>query len=987
MKRVSSHRSYRSQFRPLAALFVAFSLIVLAHTASAQSEENEVSPEVLRTALMPPNDSGAYATIAKLPEWVRRSAPYARSYYEFERVAGTSGVIDWDTYFDAYKQAQTDWKRETSRGYKSTAPRPLSAWRNIGVTGTTGTAFSAGCTVAIAFDPTNADIMYVGAQGGGVWKSMDHGASWVPLTDYALPNMTVASVAVDPHSPSTVWVGTGECNAGEPNYGGSGLWRSTNGGADWERVDLKASGIGQSFVKVLVDPGTSNVVFASSYDGNVRGLYRSEDGGTTWTRVFSTSGVVWDLVAGKIESQQTYFLIDGGNTFSASSKAGIYKSVDDGKTWTRDTSSIIPPANKIGRSVLAVASGDQNKVFALMSNISTGDSLALVMSSDAGGSWTEKQLPPYLFKSSGASNFTQGWYDICMTVHPSGLPIYIGGVQAFVDYGQGWQMWSGYSQDLKGAPHVDHHALALDPRNSNTVFSGTDGGLYMSTDGGHGWAYRSTNMVTNRIYRIAFERVNQSAVWAGAQDQGTWRLGLGSDSAFFGGDGFQPITYPVSSSVIYYELPNGNTWRSNNYRTGTSTELTSDLLCGDGSGWDAPFKMSIVGHAGGNPYDLLYVGRQNLWRTIDGTTFKKLTNISFGYPYITALALSPINSDVIAVGGQGKIQVSTDFGASWLNRSTGLPAAQTSSIALTGRNPQFLLASFRTSGNNHVMVSKDFGTTWTVAGGVGAKLPGVDVECVAVDSTAPETKWYASTDVGVYYTADAGQNWSFASGLPIVACRDLQIRRDGTVLRVATYGRGVWESTLPLSVEFTELTATKTDHGTSLKWNISGDPDGNTFEIERSIGDQVFEKIGEVSAAGLRSFSFTDASTSAGTYAFRIVSVAPSGTRVYSNIVEVTYGSNALIVHEPRPNPVVRGESNVSINFELPSRQPVSITIYSAVGMKVTTLGSDAVREPGSYTEQWDGRDSGGNLMPAGTYLYEITAGELGSYTGRISVR
>jgi photosystem II stability/assembly factor-like uncharacterized protein len=971
-------------------MLLAFLLVVLAGTASAQSEENEVSPEVLQTALMPPNDSGAYATIRQLPEWVRRSAPYARSYYEFERVAGTSGVYDWDKYFEAYKQAQADWKRETSRGYKSTAPRPLSNWRNIGVTGTTATAFSAGCTVAIAFDPTNADIMYVGAQGGGVWKSMDHGASWVPLTDYALPNMTVASVAVDPHSPSTVWVGTGECNAGEPNYGGSGLWRSKNGGADWEKIDLKTSGIGQSFVKVLVDPGSSNVVFASSYDGNAHGLYRSEDGGTTWSRVFTTSGVVWDLVAGKIESQQTYFLIDGGNQFAPSGKGGIYKSVDDGKTWTRDTSSVIPSGNKIGRSVLAVASGDQNKVFALMSNISTGDSLALVMSSDAGGSWTEKQLPAYLFKSSGASTFTQGWYDICMTVHPSGLPIYIGGVQAFVDYGQGWQMWSGYGDQMRGNPHVDHHALALDPRNSNTVFAGTDGGLYMSTDGGHAWAYRSNNMVTNRIYRIAFERVNQSAVWAGAQDQGTWRLGLGNDSAFFGGDGFQPITYPVSTSIIYYELPNGNTWRSNNFRSGVSTELTSDKLCGDASNWDAPFKISIVGHAGVNSYDLLYVGRQNLWRTIDGTTFKKLTNISFGYPYITAIALSPINSDVLAVGGQGKIQISTDFGASWQNRSTSLPAAQTSSIVMTGRNPNFLLASFRTSGSNHVMVSTNFGTSWTSASGSpGNALPGVGVESVALDSTAPETKWYASTDVGVYYTADAGQTWNFASGLPIVACRDLQyqVRKDGNYIRVGTYGRGVWETSLPLTVSFTNLSAIKNDRGTLLKWTTGGDPDGGTFEIERSIGDQVFEKIGEIAAAGMRTFSFTDASTASGQYTFRVVSVAPSGTRVYSNIVEVTYGSNALIVHEPRPNPVVRGEANVSINYELPSRQPVSITIYSSTGIKVATLGSGEIREPGSYTEQWDGRDSGGNLMPAGTYLYEVTAGELGSFTGRISVR
>jgi hypothetical protein len=986
VKNLSWQPWFRNITRHVAAAILIAVSFLLARSASAQNEESQ-EVETIATPLMPPTDSGAYAIIKQYPESFRRSAPFARAYYEFERRAGLSGKIDQDAYMRAYEQAQNDWKRATSTAYKSTSPRPLSNWKNVGVVGSGGASYSAGCTVALAFDPTNPSIMYAGAQGGGVWKSIDHGSSWVPLTDYALPNMTVASIAVDPHNPATLWVGTGECNVGEPNYSGSGLWRSTNGGADWEHINLGVSNIGQSFVKVLVDPLDSKVIFASPYDGSARGLYRSEDGGATWSRVYSTvgGGIVWDLVAGKVNGQQTYYLVDGGNSFSASSKPGVYQSTDDGKTWTKVSTDNFPAASKIGRSVLAVAGSDLSKVYVLMSQVAGGDSLGLMISNDGGTSWSDKQLPAYLFKSDFGDFAAQGWYDICIAVHPSGSPIYIGGVQAFVDYGQGWQIWSGYHDLPKTNPHVDHHVIALDPTNSSIVFNGTDGGLYMSSDAAHTWGYRSSNMVTNRIYRIAFERSNQSAVWAGAQDQGTWRLGVVNDTSFFGGDGFQPIPYPVSSIVMYYELPLGEVHRSKDFHTDGGVPLTNQMICGDNAPWDAPLKMSLVGHAGGNSYDLLYLGRQNLWRSTDGLTFKKVAGVTGN---VTAIGLSPINSDVVVVGNAGKVQVTTDYGVNWTNRSTGLPGSEVSSIELTGRDPQFILATFRTGSATHVMVSTNFGEAWTSVSGVtGSALPSVNVESVALDSNAPTSRWYASTDVGVYFTDDAGQHWQIASGLPIVACRDLQIRKDGTVLRVATFGRGVWETSLPLAVDFTSLTATKSAAGTTLKWKVGGDPDGGRFEIERSVGDEVFTKIGDMSAAGERSFEFVDPATASGSYAFRIALVDPSGARQYSNIVELTYGSNALIVHDARPNPMVRGESDLSINYELPTRQQVEISIFNSIGTKVATLGSGMIKEAGSYTEQWDGHDATGILVPGGTYFFEVTAGDAGSYTGRFVIK
>jgi hypothetical protein len=400
--------------------------------------------------------------------------------------------------------------------------------------------------------------------------------------------------------------------------------------------------------------------------------------------------------------------------------------------------------------------------------------------------------------------------------------------------------------------------------------------------------------------------------------------------------------------------------------------------------------MSLVGHAGGNASDLVYVGRQNLWRAIDGHTFKKVGGTGFtvpSYPYITAIGLSPTNSDVLYVGSGGKVQLSTNFGASWSNRSTGV-TGEVSSIELTGKDDQFVLISTRGPGG--VLISTNQGTSWTKVNGVsGSSLPSADVESVALDSASPLTIWYAATAVGFYFTTDAGQHWQMTSGLPIVACRDIQIRRDGTILRVATYGRGIWQATVEgaRAVDFSTLSAEKSSGGTVLKWSASNDDAQGSFEVERSIGDESFTKIASVSANGGGEYNFVDPSTATGSYMFRVARLDASGARSYSNIVEVTYGSNQLLVHAPRPNPMVRGAAPVAINYELPSRQAVTVSIYNTLGARIATLGRSGMREPGSYTEEWNGRDLTGDIVPAGVYFYHIEAGDLGNYTGRLSIQ
>ncbi len=609
----------------------------------------------------------------------------------------------------------------------------------------------------------------------------------------------------------------------------------------------------------------------------------------------------------------------------------------------------------------------------------------------------------------------------------------MGGINACYVYGtdaelqQGsvsWIAFSSYpaSSGGNGTTHVDHHSFAISPTNSSTVYDGDDGGLWVNYSAGSsdlgvgaGWLLHSTNMITNRIYHVTWES-NHLITWAGAQDQGLWKLDSGQAPVQEGpfGDAMGAIATTENANHVYGEGPLGSMYQNNNISNGTWNP-TADTAQGvtDAVAWDAPIRMaptSLPLSTGGNisGSNILYIGRQHLWQTTNGgTTWQKpggSSAPSYGLTgdqvsYISAIGLPSWNDSLIYVAGGGsKFEMSTNFGTSWTARTN--PGTVTA-IVTSSKNPGFVLVSLEGS-NTKVMMSTDSGSKWTDVSGIsGANVPGADtntscnVMCVAVDSTNPLTTWYAATDFGIYQTTDAGQHWSWM-GPGLFPCRDVQIASNLTTMRVATYGRGIWEVQLPITppdaVESNSLSATRSSAGTMLAWSVQNEPQGAMFFVERSVDGNGFARIDSVrgmgASEGTQNYSCTDNSTIPGTYLYRIHEIDQSGAVEYSNQVELHYGTNGLYLYQPYPNPFVLGgnsTSAVTLNFELPVSDNVELRIYDVKGTLIRTLLNRPM-SGGPQTANWDARDDQGNPVAPGAYFYSIQTANSGMASGKIMV-
>jgi photosystem II stability/assembly factor-like uncharacterized protein len=1023
---------------------------------SAIGEGGDPDAEMLLQPVRIPSDSGVYHGLSSIPEEIRRSAPFARLMHEMSRRAGTAGTFDIEERIAAFEQSQRDLLRSAnsdqrsanseqpdsgfripdsgirgSAGALSNGAHALSkgsdahafskgsedlfgnAWTNIGLIGNPP-VYSGGCISAIAIDPSNANIMYAGATSGGVWKSTNAGSTWAALTDNVIPNLSIASLAIDPNHPTTIYAGTGNGYAGLDELTGTGLWKSGDGGATWKRIGTTT--FSGTVVKVLVDPVKSNVVFASLYSGGTKGLYRSTDSGSSWSRVFQigSSGVIWDVAAGTVIGGTPLIYFVAGNNISGGLDAcGVYKSVDDGVTWSKISSSVLPAGGRIGRAGLAVSQFHPERVFCLMANVG-GDTLGCYRSTDNGSAWGSVGIPRTLFKPFTTTG-AQGWYDLAIAVSPyssaSHDTMFIGGVEGWVNRSDasGWVMFTGYNDQLPaGNPHVDIHCLA--PRSGGSVvYTGCDGGLYWSTNQGSSWAYRSTGMVTNRFYHLGYDRSDYKTTWAGAQDQGTWKIVQGSSTALkLGGDGFQPIQSWGNASVAYGELPNGDVYRTVN--SGTSWSLISSTFS-DETNWDMPLVMGLTSLGSAPGYDVLLAGRQHLWRTTDaGDTWSTISG-TFSQGDIVSIGISQVTEQNIYIGLRGAIYLSTNAGNSWTSKSSGVPGANVMSIVTTGRDPNFALAGVYTSGAGRVIVTTNQGTSWSsVVGASGAALPNVGVNSVALDSVNPKTTWYAATDNGIYYTRDAGQHWSIAgAGLGLAPCRDVQVHPNKITIRVATFGRGIWEANANiLPVELSSLEYEKTSFGTKLLWHTDSERGNSGFFIERSIDGNAFEEIAFTPGHGTtdtrQDYAYVDALTSPGTYLYQLKQVDLDGTEHFSNHVEVHYGNTQTIVYQAYPNPFLLGTpyhdlsnflgadlSGVSpaletrFRFELPDADDdVSLRLYDARGTVVATLLDHTSQQAGQVDAFWNGTASDGGTAAAGTYFWTLETRSHGSFTNKL---
>jgi len=666
--------------------------------------------------------------------------------------------------------------------------------------------------------------IYVGSASGGVWKSADSGTTFKPVFDKQ-PSLSIGSIAIDPQNPKTVWVGTGEAWTRNSVSVGTGVYRSRDGGDNWESMGLTDS---EHVSRMIVHPKDSNTVYACAlghlWNSNTeRGVFKTTDGGKTWNKVlYRNDGTgCAELTMDPQDSATLYAAMwdvrrEPHNFRSGGPGSGLFKSTDGGATWHELRKGL--PEGDLGRIGIAVAASNHARVYAV---VEAKNHTALFRSDDAGDSWTEVNSS---FNVSG-----RPFYFARLAVDPKNADrVYKPGFFLTVseDAGKSFSAAFSVSEDQPGeALHSDMHALWINPENPDQMLVGTDGGVYQSLDQANHWRFLA-NLPVAQFYHVSFDMAEPYNVYGGLQDNGSW---MGPSRAVGGianrhwkvigmGDGFWAFSDPSDSDYAYVEYQGAMISRFRK-STGEAKDIKPLPRAGEPEfrfNWNAPIHLSS-NHPG-----TIYLGGQFLFRSRDhGESWDRISadlttndpakqhqETSGGltidnsdaekYETIYTIAESPKNGDVIWAGtDDGNVQITRDGGKHWTNIVKNIPGLPpntwVSTIEAGHFDPAVAYATFdgHATGDmkTYVYRTQDYGATWTSLS--TAELSGY-AHVVREDLVNPHLL-FLGTEFGLFISIDGGAHWAqFKGDLPNVAVRDAVIHPRESDLILATHGRGVY---------------------------------------------------------------------------------------------------------------------------------------------------------------------------------------------------
>jgi photosystem II stability/assembly factor-like uncharacterized protein len=731
-------------------------------------------------------------------EFDREKKEEGHAYEAFEWWYGTraypNDLIPKSAFFDAYRYS----KEHLAPVEKQPAAGPN--WNSIGPNNIGGRMLS------LAIDPTNPDVIWAGAASGGLWRSATGGegaAAWT-LIDTGFPTLAVSAIVLDPLDPSIIYIGTGEIGRymrgqvgtpGARSTYGLGVLKSVDGGTSWQSTGLTWTFDQTRAVNALkIDPNNSQTLWAATSEG----LYKTTDGGANWIPSHSTL-MAMDVVIDPFNSQRVFVSHGQLNT---TPDPGIYRTIDGGTNWTKLAGGL--PTSNFGRTPLAIHSmpGGQRVLYAGVSDASSRQIVGLYKSTDDGDSWT----------NINSTNWagSQAWYDNVVGVSPANPNhVLCGGLDWYRSTDGGSTLnqvsnwWAGYGgvippEGPEGPPdyvHADQHAIVFHPTDAQIVYIGSDGGIFKSTDGGQTWAGRNGGLVTTQIY-AGFANGSATAALAvgGLQDNGTIKyMGTPSWSKIFGGDGGWCAIDPANESVIYEEYVYLNMYKSED---GGDNWIEIHPYSSTEANFIAPF---VICESSPN---VLYAGTRGVKKSTNGGT-------SWTYPGggsswngtpMAVIGVSFTSPDTLcaATGSSAtsaifEVRRSVNGGATWTNVTAGLPNRYPTDITYDRQDGRNVWLTFSGYGTSHVFSSTDAGLTWTDR---TSNLPDIPVQSVAIDPA--NSDWvYVGTDLGIYRTVDGGATWmEMNNGLPLAMILDLVIRPADRLMRAATFGNGVYEIAL-----------------------------------------------------------------------------------------------------------------------------------------------------------------------------------------------
>ena len=697
----------------------------------------------------------------------------------------------------------------TNKGFKSLR------WRLIG-------PFRGGRVDAVTGDPTKPLVFYFGAVNGGVWKTVNAGASWDNITDGKSDISSVGAITVAPSDPNVIYVGTGESQLREDLTYGTGVYRSTDAGETWQNLGLAET---HQITSIRVHPANPDIAYVAAIGhafgpNPERGVFRTIDGGKSWKKVLflndSTGATDLSLdptnprilFASMWKFQRSPWGMEAGG-----GRSGLWKSTDGGDTWKDLSTNPGMPKAPLGKIGVDVSPANPRRIYA---SVEAKDTLGGIFRSDDGGeNWS---------RVNGQQQFqVRPWYYSAVTADPineNTLYVMNLGVWKSIDAGRTFSRIR--------VPHGDTHQMWVDPKNSDRLINANDGGGTVSLDGGRTWS-SITNQPTAQFYHVITDNGWPYRLYGAQQDNSTVSIASRSDYGAIGERDWFPVAGcenahiavdPRNTSITYGGCYTGMLTRHDN-RTQQKRDIAVWLNNYDGIAVkDVPnrFQWTFPVMLSRHDPSLLYVASQNVWRSSnEGRSWEKISpDLSYAdtatmgpsggpvhkdmtgtewYATIYAMDESPVTKGLLWAGtDDGRVHITRNGGTSWEDVT---PNAMVKHTRITGVEPsphdpavaylaatRYQLDDFRP----YFYRTGDYGKTWTR---IDAGIPtGAYARSIRED---PMRKGllFAATEIGVYVSLNDGGKWeSLQLNLPRASVRDLRVKDNDLV--VATHGRAFW---------------------------------------------------------------------------------------------------------------------------------------------------------------------------------------------------
>ncbi len=683
--------------------------------------------------------------------------PFKRWEYHWRNKTNPQGfLITPQEMWNAYNQK----KSRVSNRNASSMLVPTSNWEPLGPfsNATPQSTRARGRVNVVHVDPSNPNIIYMGAPAGGIWKSTNAGTSWTAMSDN-LPQIGVSGIAVDHNNSNIIYIATGDCDAAD-TYS-VGVMKSIDGGATWNTTGLTYATTNKLIGDIIINPSNSNMLWAATSDG----VYKTIDAGVTWT--LSQAG---DFSQGRIRLK-----IGDPNTVYAVSVNRFYRSVNAGSTFTVVTSGL--PISS-GRMVMDVTAANPNYIY-ILSATSGNAFQGIYRSVNGGTNWTKTSGTTDIFEN------TQSWYDLALGVSQTNADeLYTGCLNVWKSTNGGVSCtklndWATFNPSFT---HADIHYIRFF---GNKLFVGSDGGIYLSEDNGVTFTDKTAEAQISQIYKISVSKQSAAKVSAGFQDNGGYFYDNSLWKSYHGGDGMDTAIDPTNSNLCYGFLYYGQSlFISNN--GGNSLTGGAAGPAGQTGNWVTPLIANSVGE--------LFSGFSNLYILTAGAWVQQSVT-GFGGGNIDQLAVDPSNDNIMYAANGTSLYKSIDRGINF-SLVYSAAAAITSIDVNTTNSSLVYLTTQGTAGE--ALKSINGGTSFT---SINQGLPSIGKNIIVHQGRNSNNPLYVGTSLGVYYRDDTMSQFEpFDTNLPNVSVTDLEINLEDSKIIASTYGRGVWQSAIPVVV-------------------------------------------------------------------------------------------------------------------------------------------------------------------------------------------